>query len=97
MEISTQVVAILGIGAVLKYGYQVFYQKIYKGMGAFITMLYLTLVYFMLSEPGFSYHRGMMVRVGIILLFLDKILVFIFDLLLIKWYKSLRKFRNRVG
>ena len=88
MEISTQVVALLGLGAVLKYSYQVFCKGSIKSLGALITMFYMTIIYMLLSWPSFSYHGGQLVRVGVTLIFLDKIFVFFYDLLFRKWEET---------
>lgn len=80
MEISTTVVSLLGVGATLKYAYKVFLKGNIKNVGALITTLYLTLVYIALSMESTTFHGGSFVRVGVVVLFIDKVLVFAYDL-----------------
>lgn len=80
LEIPTVAVALLGFGATLKYAYKVFSKGQMKNYGAFISMLYLTLVYTYLTLSGSAMHGGPLVRVGIILIFLDKMIIFSYEL-----------------
>lgn len=81
MEISTITVCVLGIGATLKYAYKVLVKKNFKNIGAFLSTLYITIVYAFLSTNWFPYHGGTFVTIGVVVLFSDKILVFAYDLL----------------
>lgn len=81
LEIPAMAVALLGIGAVIKYSYQVFVLGISKNVGALVTMAYLTSIYIIMSIPGVDFKFGNYLRIGVVLLFLDKILVFAYDLM----------------
>lgn len=80
MEIPLEVVAILGFVASLKYAYKVFSKGDYKNIGALISTLYLTIVYVGLSIPGLLGHGSPLVRVGVAIVFIDKIIVFSYNL-----------------
>jgi hypothetical protein len=68
-------IVVLGCGATLKYFYQIFYKKDMKVLGAFLSTLYMTLVYVFITIPN-DIHAQPFVRVGIMLMFLDKNIVF---------------------
>lgn len=80
MDIPLEVVAILGFGASLKYAYKVFSKGDYKNIGALISTLYLTFVYIALSIPNFTLHGSPLVRLGVTIVFVDKIIVFSYNL-----------------
>lgn len=80
MEIPLVVVAILGIGATLKYAYKVFSKRDYKNIGALISTSYLTIVYLILSLDLLPIHGSPLVRLGIAVVFIDKIIVFSYNL-----------------
>ena len=72
-------IVILGIGATLKYAWKVFYKKDMKNIGALVSTLYMTLVYIFILSP-IEFHGQSFVRVGVLLLFIDKNIVFAYDL-----------------
>jgi hypothetical protein len=80
MEIPLELVAILGLGASLKYAYKVFYNRDYKNIGALISTSYLTLVYTTLGLDLLAIHGSPLVRLGIVIVFIDKIIVFSYNL-----------------
>jgi hypothetical protein len=84
MEIPVIAVYILGIGACLKYVYQIAYKKNIKNIGTFVAILYLTMVYADLAfEPQIDYVKtSPFIRVGITIIFLDQMISFIYELIL---------------
>jgi hypothetical protein len=80
MEIPIATVAMLGFGATAAYLYKVMNGDI-KSIGAFASTLYLTIVYLLLLVPDLIGHGSPFVRLGILLVFLDKIIVFAYSLL----------------
>lgn len=96
MTIPPIAVVLLGVGATLKYAYQVIYKGELKNSGALLTMLYLTGVYILIAFPN-HYHAAGLVRIGICALFVDKIIVFCYDLLFRKWYKPFSPTCFKIG
>jgi len=72
-------VFLLGIGATLKYAWKVFRKHDLRNIGALTSTLYMTVLYWALSSD-FDFHGQSFVRVGVLLLFIDKIIVFLYDL-----------------
>ena len=79
--ISVMGVFLLGIGATMKYGYKVVRGKI-KDLGSFIAFGYLTAIYGLYLIPGLINDLAPFVRLGISMLFLVKVLTFIYDIAL---------------
>jgi hypothetical protein len=80
MNIPEQVIVVLGIGAMLKETYNIAFRGSVKNIGSLVTAIYITAVYTALLIPGLIQHGGPFVRVGILLILLDKCLVFTYDL-----------------
>lgn len=80
MDIPILAVCLLGIGASLKYTYRVVFHGMYKNIGSMVAIIYLTIVYISLLFPQATFHGGPFVRVGVTLLFIDKVLVFLYEL-----------------
>ena len=81
MEIPAIAVCLLGIGASLKYAYKVIVKNQIKAMGACASTLYLSIIYAIIHFGGIQVHGGYLIRLGIVVLLLDKILVFGYELL----------------
>jgi len=70
----------LGIGATLKYAWKVFAKHDLKNIGALVSTAYITVLYWFISNPEIAFHGQPFVRVGVLLIFIDKIIVFLYDL-----------------
>jgi len=91
LSMSTIPIILLGIGATAKYAWKILYKKDMKNIGAFVSTLYLTLVYVFILSP-LEFHGQSFVRIGVLMLFTDKVIVFIYDI--ISEYKSKKKTGN---
>jgi hypothetical protein len=70
----------LGIGASLKYLYRVLVLKETRNVGSLMAILYLTVVYGLYHIPGAIDEIAPFARIGVAILFLDKILTFLYEL-----------------
>jgi len=89
-SIPPSLIVFLGMGASLKYFYQIFYKKDVKVLGAFLSTLYMTFVYIFIAIPN-DIHAQPFVRAGVMLIFIDKIIVFLSEIFLEYSKKSKRK------
>lgn len=82
------VIIVLGITSCAKEIYAVFFLKKFKNAGSLFALLYITTVYTILLLPDVP-HMQPYVRVGVMLILLDKSILFLDELI-----KKIKEYRN---
>jgi len=84
LVIPEYIVVLFGIIACAREAYNIFCSRQLRNAGSLFAFAYLTAVYSLLathSVTSIEFHGSPFVRVGILLIFLDKAIAFIFEAL----------------
>lgn len=80
MLIPEWIVILTGLIASAREAHNVFWLKRYANMGTLFAFSYLTLIYLLLASPFDIPHAQPFVRIGIFLVFLDKAILFAYEI-----------------
>lgn len=84
LTIPLEYVIIFGLIACAREAYAVFHQKQLRSVGTLFAFCYVTIIYILLfvgPSLNIIFHGSAFVRVGILLIFLDKALAFAYEII----------------